>query len=123
MTTLEQLDGERWGDLPADATALMRRCHALHRTPLADFSVDDLRLMISQGIGLQRLVPLALDRVEANPLAEGDLYPGDLLVSLFRVAESHWSTDIDAVSRLRQLADAIVAVAQDAALFLERSGS
>ncbi|MFC7276617.1 contact-dependent growth inhibition system immunity protein [Paractinoplanes rhizophilus] len=38
------------------------------------------------------LVPLALDQVEQDPLAEGDFYPGDLLDALIRrVPDSYWA--------------------------------
>jgi hypothetical protein len=65
----------------------MRRCHALRTKPIDELAVEDLRLMIQQQIGLQYLVPIALQNLRENPLAEGDLYPGDLLVAVLRVAE------------------------------------
>ena len=122
--SLDELEGT-W---PADSTRpthLSSRCHALHKLPLSQFTLEDLRIMIGQEIGLQFLVPLALDRLESNPLAEGDFYPGDLLASVLQVEPSFWRewprlrvevTDIlkqvsqvpkeltDAVSKFRQLA-------------------
>lgn len=49
--TLEELDGEKWGE-PSYDSYLVTNCHRLRRIPLKDFSVEDLRLMIGQGIGL-----------------------------------------------------------------------
>ena len=46
--------------------------------------------MIGQKIGTQHLLPYALDRLEQNPLAEGDCYPGDLLSSILRLPSEYW---------------------------------
>lgn len=48
--------------------------------------------MIGQDIGLPYLVPLALDILRDNPLAEGDMYEGDLLFHVVRVPEQFWAT-------------------------------
>jgi hypothetical protein len=50
------------------------------------------------------LVPLALARLEVNPLAEGDFYPGDLLVAVLRVAPAYWQSHPDEAARLRTIA-------------------
>ncbi|MEU4671824.1 contact-dependent growth inhibition system immunity protein [Amycolatopsis sp. NPDC023774] len=38
---------------------------------------EDLRVLLLQQENIDVLVPVALTRLEQNPLAEGDLYPGD----------------------------------------------
>jgi hypothetical protein len=47
--------------------------------------------VIGQGIGLPYLVPLALERLEWEPLAAGDFYPGDLLQAVSRAGEAFWA--------------------------------
>lgn len=54
----------------------MRR---LVRLPLRQLRLEDLRLLIGQSVGLRFLVPMAIEHLEAHPLAAGDFYPGDLL--------------------------------------------
>jgi len=81
--TLEELEGVVWGDPECDSH-LLSTCHRLRRKPLDEFTAEDLRIMIGQGIGLPHLVPRALNLLEREPLAEGDCYPGDLLISLVR---------------------------------------
>ena len=80
-----------------DATFLVRRCHELRTKPLRDFTVEDLQIMIGQQIALKHLVPLALERLQADPLVGGDCYPGDLLASVLRAdaAVWEWSPDLD----------------------------
>lgn len=59
--------------------------------------------MIGQRIGLPHLVPLALDVLEQDPLAEGDFYPGDLLRNVCRVPDSYWAEHPDQAARLARL--------------------
>jgi hypothetical protein len=95
--TLDAVDPPAWDPVMPDATFLVRRCHELRTKPLRDFTVEDLRIMIGQQIALKHLVPLALERLQADPLVGGDCYPGDLLASVLRAdaAVWEWSPDLD----------------------------
>lgn len=84
--TLEQLEGVVWGK-PTFDSYLVTTCHRLRTKPLDEFSVEDLRIMIGQEIGLPHLVPLAVAVLEREPVAEGDYYPGDLLASVIGAVE------------------------------------
>ena len=84
--TLDQLEGFVWGE-PTFDSYLVTTCYRLRAKPIDQFSVEDLRIMIGQRIGLPHLVPLAVAALEENPVAEGDYYPGDLLVSVTCAAE------------------------------------
>ena len=50
--TLQQLEGSDWGD-PTYDSHLVTECHRLRRVPLREFTVEKLRIMIGQQIGLQ----------------------------------------------------------------------
>ena len=106
--SLEEIEDDYWGDPPADATRLISTAYALHKRPVGALDVEGLRLLISQQVGLGTLVPLALERVEHDPLAEGDLYPGDLLDALMRrVPDSYWQAHEDQRARVRAVAEAL----------------
>ena len=105
--TLEQLDGHDWGDPETAPTGMVARCLRLRRTPLNAISAGDLRLLVSQNIGLKVLVPKALQGVSHEPLLEAEYYPGDLLSALLRVDKTYWS---DNAAELEQL----VLIAQSA---------
>ncbi|WP_320066030.1 contact-dependent growth inhibition system immunity protein [Micromonospora sp. RTGN7] len=92
MTTIEQLDRDVWPDPGPDDTTLVRRCTELRRKPVAEFTVEDLRIMLGQQIGVSALLPLAVRVLLRDPLAEGDYYPGDLLRNVLRLPDSAWST-------------------------------
>jgi len=95
--TLDTVDPPAWGPVPPHVTFPVRRCHELRTKPLRDFTVEDLRIMIGQQIALKHLVPLALERLQADPLVGGDYYPGDLLASVLRADAALWerSPDLD----------------------------
>ncbi|NMO52071.1 hypothetical protein HH310_12790 [Actinoplanes sp. TBRC 11911] len=89
--SLEEIEEDYWGDPPAGATRLVATVHGLRRRPVGSLDTEDLRVLIGQKVGLGALLPLALDRLEEDPLAEGDFYPGDLLVAVLRVPRDYWA--------------------------------
>ncbi|MGN9808861.1 contact-dependent growth inhibition system immunity protein [Micromonospora sp. BQ11] len=92
MTTIEQLERKVWPDPGPDATPLIRRCTELRRQPLTEFTVEDMRIMLGQHIGVSALLPRAVQVLLRDPLAEGDCYPGDLLTNVLRLPDSAWSS-------------------------------
>jgi hypothetical protein len=65
--------------------------------------VEDLRIMIGQQIALPHLLPRALALLEADPLAEGDLFPGDLLANVLRIDGQYWRENDEQRHRLRDI--------------------
>jgi hypothetical protein len=88
--TIEDIESVRGPDPGPDATALVRRCLALRRKPLPEFTAEDLRIMIGQQLSLPVLLPAAVNILASDPLAEGDYYPGDLLHAVVRLPETAW---------------------------------
>ncbi|MGN9769190.1 contact-dependent growth inhibition system immunity protein [Micromonospora sp. SD12] len=91
MTTIEQLERDVWPDPGPDGTFLVRRCTELRRKPVAEFTIEDLRVMLGQQIGVPSLLPVAVQVLLRDPLAEGDYHPGDLLLNVLRLPASAWS--------------------------------
>jgi hypothetical protein len=106
-SSLEEIEGDFWGDPPAGATSLVATVHELRRRPIGTLAVEDLRVLIAQHMGLDVLVPPALARLERDPLAEGDFYPGDLLVAVLRVPAAYWAAHPAQRDRLRAVVDAV----------------
>lgn len=100
--SLEELEGERWGE-PTFDSYLVTTCHRLRKKPVGEFTVEDLRIMIGQQIGLPFLVPIAVEVLAQDPLAQGDFYPGDLLKMVISVPDSFWADR-------RELRDVLVSV-------------
>ncbi len=87
--TLEQLDKHDWGE-PEYDSYLVKTCHQLRKKPLKDFTVEDLRIMIGQNINLEFLIPLAIEQLKENILAEGHYYEGDLLNNVLTSEKEYW---------------------------------
>jgi hypothetical protein len=120
--TLEQLDGQDWGDPATAPTGMVARCLRLRRTPLKDFALGDLRLLVSQKIGLRILIPRALERVSDEPLLETEYYPGDLLSMLLHVDETYWTDNPAELGQLVLIARSVVTdkVADECLIFLAK---
>jgi hypothetical protein len=105
--SLEQIDGKPWGDPPAHATRLVAAVHRLRQVPIGRLDTEGLRLLIGQHEGLEVLVPLAVERLEADPLAEGDYYPGDLLAAVLAVPTDYWQLQPGPRARLLAILEAV----------------
>ena len=100
--TLENLEKDHW-EKPKEESHTVTRCHNLRKIPLDQFSIEDLRIMIGQGIGLKYLLPLAIEELKKNILAEGDLFEGDLLEALRRVNSELWNKHPEYKKELNKL--------------------
>lgn len=83
----------------APTTDLIARCEAIWDKPLQDFSIEDLRLVVGQQIGLPWVVTLALTQLTKNLFSEGDYYAGDLLTSVLHVENDYWQAHPDERTR------------------------
>lgn len=92
--SLSQLLGALTEDT-TDSSVLATTCLTLYEKPLRDFTVENLRVMIGQSIGLEVLIPFAVELLQENPFVKGDYYPGDLLSVVMQVEPSFWQTHQD----------------------------
>ena len=110
--TLTEIEGRDWGD-PVIDSHLMTTVHSLRHKPIGGFTVEDLRIAIGQSVGLPHLVPLAITKLESDPLLEGDLYPGDLLCNVLRIGEKFWTNHPALRDQLIDIAKATQNVTDD----------
>jgi hypothetical protein len=82
--TLLDIERDKWSDPTIVWTPLTQRIRDLARIPLREFTAEDLRLLIGQERAVDTLLPLALDELKKEPFAEGDMYVGDLLMTVVR---------------------------------------
>lgn len=94
----------------------MIKCHRLRRKPLDQFVAEDLRIMIGQQIGLQYLLPRAIALLSADPLTEGDFYPGDLLKVVLRANNLLLTIDPAQAAMLTAICRSALAGLNDTAL-------
>jgi hypothetical protein len=82
------------------------------RVPLWALDDDDVAMLVAHERGLDFTVPLALDRLAANPLRGGQRGPGALLLVVCAVPDTFWQREPAMRARIAP----IVAVALGAEL-------
>jgi hypothetical protein len=102
--TLQDLEHDDWGE-PTYDSYLVRTVHALRRKPIADFEIEDLRIMIGQSVGLSHLIPLALPKLESDPFVAGHFYPGDLLGVVMAIDAEYWRNHSSEATRMGRVVD------------------
>jgi hypothetical protein len=106
--TLEQLEGNNWGEPGTAPTPMVARCLRLRRVPIHALGRSDLRLLISQKIGLKHIVPEALKSVSEDAMLQAEFYPGDLLVALLSVDSDYWSRNPAEFHWVRSIVQSVV---------------
>jgi len=87
--SIEQLENAIWEHNPYPSN-VVQRAQRLRKLALESLSIDDLRFLIGQEIGLPYVLPLAFEHLAENPAAGGQMYPGDLLDSVLSVRAAFW---------------------------------
>lgn len=113
LQSLDDIEGTTWGPAPADATTLVAKVHELRRKPVGELTPEDLRLLLGQQVGVDVLLPRALELLKRDPLIEGDFYPGDLLASVLRLPQSYWQHHPDLAEEAKVLLDSIEELPQE----------
>lgn len=88
--SIEQLENDYWKEPSEFPTGMVERCYRYRKIKIADLTNEQLRLLISQKIGLKYLTEIALNKLERNILTEGDIYEGDLLEAVSRIPTEFW---------------------------------
>lgn len=102
--TLESLENKVWPKISSDEkTYLINTCNALRKKQLKDFTTEDLRIMIGQEIGLDYLMPLAIETLTNDLFAEGDMFKGDLLKSVLNIDAKFWNDNKNYWQQLNDL--------------------
>lgn len=120
--SLEELERDRWSVPSGGETRLMATVRQLRRKPIGGLTVEDMRLLIRQDVGLAHLLPLAVEALRIDPLAEGDMYEGDLLAAVLTRSAEVWSESPELERDVRlivsELADVPTALKREAERFL-----
>lgn len=117
--SIEELEGVTWPQ-PTLQSYVARTSFELRQKPLRALTDEELRVGLEQQSGLKYIVPLAIERLRAEPLLEARLYGGDLLDSLLSIPAGFWRSHPE----LRHQAEEVVATAVSAWVDLaERGGS
>lgn len=104
--SIEQLENNIWAEPVEFPSGLVINCHKYRKLPIKDLTIEQMRLLISQKVGLEYLVGLAIDKLDKNVLAEGDFYEGDLLVAISNLPTKYWNenrSELDTLANIVEL--------------------
>ncbi|NBM20177.1 contact-dependent growth inhibition system immunity protein [Streptomyces sp. GC420] len=103
--SVEQLENDRWPEPPAGSTSLVTSVHALRRKPVGQLTVEELRRLIGQDVGLEWLLPLAVEilRETAPGQAGGGFYDDDLLTAVVTRSRAVWDREPELALELRDV--------------------
>ncbi len=88
-SSLDDLEGEQLNTSDLQS-GLIERCIIARKKNLKELTIEEIRTLLDQFIGLKYIVPMALSLLEDDPLCYGDLYRGDLLVAVLNVHRNYW---------------------------------
>ncbi|MFD7987203.1 contact-dependent growth inhibition system immunity protein [Kitasatospora indigofera] len=88
--SVEELEGDRWPAPPGGGTRLTATVHELRGRPIGGLTVEDMRLLIGQDVGLAHLLPLVVEVLRADPMAAGGMYEVDLPAAVLTRSAEVW---------------------------------
>lgn len=103
--SIEQLEKDIWEEPLEFPTDLVEKCFQYRKINTGELTNEQLRFLISQNIGLEYLIGIALEILEQDICAEGDFYKGDLLDSVSKVSKDFWSKKTTEYQKLKQLVE------------------
>ncbi len=91
MKSIEHLENDYWNEPSEFPTSLVEKCYRYRKINIGELTNEQLRLLISQHIGTEHIIGIALEKLEWNILTEGDFYEGDLLVAISGLPTEFWN--------------------------------
>jgi hypothetical protein len=116
--SLDQIEG-RAKPARIGPTPIARRCDNLRALPVGTLKPGDLGALIGQHIGMDVVVPRAIELLEDKPLLAGEDFPGDLLGSVLRIEKDFWLRHPRWHARVAAIADKVREVPEEISAELE----
>ena len=91
MKSIEQLENDYWKEPNEFPTDLVEKCYRYRKISITELTNEQIRILISQKIGIEFLIRIALEKLERNIMTECDFYEGDLLVAVSSLSTEFWN--------------------------------
>ncbi|MDE7365254.1 MAG: hypothetical protein K2N27_10330 [Ruminococcus sp.] len=82
---------------------VVRTNHNALKKPLNQLSIEEVRLLITQKIGVKYLLPVAVNALEDDLFQEVTYYDGDLLNAVLNLPMSFWNDNKNEYEKMRVL--------------------
>ena len=89
--SIEQLEKDIWKNPSEFPTDMIEKCYSYRKISIEKLTNEQIRLLISQKIGVEYLIGIALNKLEKNILTECDFYEGDLLLAVSGLPNEFWN--------------------------------
>ena len=103
--SIEQLEKDIWKNPSEFPTDLVEKCYRYLKISIAELTNEQIRLLISQQIGTEYLIGIALEKLERNILTECDFYEGDLLIAVSSLPTEFWSQNQSEFQNFKKLVE------------------
>ena len=91
LKSIEELEKDVWKKPSEFPTDLVEKCYQYRKISIAELTNEQIRILISQKIGIEYLIGIVLEKLERNILTECDFYEGDLLVAVSGLPTEFWN--------------------------------
>ncbi len=103
--SIEQLEKDIWENPSEFPTDMVEKCYRYRKISIAELTDEQIRLLISQQIGTEHLIGIALEKLEQNILTECDFYEGDLLVAVSNLPTEFWNENQSEFQKFKKLVE------------------
>ncbi|MDE6520947.1 MAG: hypothetical protein K2K91_10950 [Ruminococcus sp.] len=100
--SIAELENIECVDCGIDSYVVRTSQNALKK-PLNQLSIEEVRLLITQKIGVKYLLPVAVNALEDDIFQEVTYYDGDLLNAVLNLPMSFWSDNENEYEKMRVL--------------------
>lgn len=75
----------------------------------------ELQWLIAQGVGLPVVIPLAIEKLQAEPMLQAQSHPGDLLITLMESRMAYWLANHERWEQVIEVLTSVVETLQNQA--------
>lgn len=100
--SIAELENIECADCGIDSYVVRTSLNALKK-PLNQLSIEEIRLLITQKIGVKYLLPVAVNSLEDDLFQEVTYYDGDLLNAVLNLPMSFWNDNKNEYEKMRVL--------------------
>jgi hypothetical protein len=102
--SIEELEKNCWDEPPHYSSYVVITSYKARQKPICELTDEEIRLLISQKIGLKYLLPIAVRMLQINPFMMITFYPGDLMNCLLTLDVEDWKDNTDVFRNFFQIA-------------------
>src|SRR5512133_3954853 len=101
--TLENLERDYW-TRPTYDSYLVTRTHEIRKMPLSDLTNHNIAMMLRQKFSLNYIVPLAIDKLQMDILAYGDMgEEGAIMEAILKCPADLWKSNKQYWQEIKEL--------------------